>query len=112
MDPHNHGLWTVIGVYRGIERNILHRRSETGLDDVGTLELGAGEVAVLDDDVIHTVVNPVEELTAALHVFGGDLRQQRRSEWDIATRQERPYDEDRVQQRFERANATASARRH
>src|SRR5690348_17011417 len=24
MYPHNHGLWTVIGVYPGAERNILH----------------------------------------------------------------------------------------
>ena len=111
MYPHNHGLWTVIGVYRGAERNIVHRRSERGLDDVGTLELRAGDVAVLDEDVIHSVVNPVGELTAALHVFGGDLTRQPRSEWDATTLEERPYDGDRVRRLFDSANTAARAHR-
>lgn len=30
MYPHDHRMWTAIGVYRGVERNLLHRARRTG----------------------------------------------------------------------------------
>ncbi|MEA2670255.1 MAG: hypothetical protein QOG45_475 [Chloroflexota bacterium] len=105
MYPHDHRMWAVIGVYRGAERNLLHRRSGDGLAPAGTLEIGAGEIALLDSDVIHSVVNPLAGFSAALHVFGGDFVHQPRSEWDWETLRERPYDDEHVQRLFAAANA-------
>jgi predicted metal-dependent enzyme (double-stranded beta helix superfamily) len=108
MYPHDHRMWAVIGVYRGAERNILHRRSGNALATAGIVEIGAGEVAVLDPDVIHSVVNPFEDLSAAIHVFGGDFVHQPRSEWDWKTLTERPYDDEHVRRLFAAANASAA----
>lgn len=107
MYPHDHRMWTVIGVYRGAERNVLHRRSGNTLATAGIVEIGAGEIALLDADVIHSVVNPLEDLSAAIHVFGGDFVHQPRSEWDWQTLTERPYDDEHVQRLFDAANGGA-----
>ena len=105
MYPHDHRMWAVIGVYRGAERNLLHRRLGAGLATAGVLDVGAGEIALLESDVIHSVVNPLDGLSAALHVFGGDFIHQPRSEWDWETLTERPYDDAHVQRLFADANA-------
>ena len=47
---------------------------------------------VLGDDTIHGVTNPLDHLTAAIHVYGGDLVDQPRSQWGPGERIERPYD--------------------
>ena len=109
MYPHDHRMWTVIAVYRGAERNLLYRRSGGSLVTADTLELGSGQVAVLDADAIHAVLNPLDDLSAALHVFGGDFEHQPRSEWDWETLSERPYDDERAQQLFRAANARGGA---
>ena len=41
---------------------------------------------------IHSVTNPVEGYTAAIHVYGGDLSSKKRSQWEPATLQEEPFD--------------------
>jgi hypothetical protein len=54
------------------------------------------------------VVNPVDGLSAALHVFGGDFVHEPRSEWDWETLTERPYDDAHAQRLFDAANASAN----
>ena len=81
--PHNHEIWAVIGVYRGAEDNIFWRRLEDGtVEAAGAKALREGEVLPLGPDVVHSVTNPVDELTAAIHVYGGDLYEIGRMEWD------------------------------
>ena len=94
--PHNHLLWVEIGVYRGREDNIIWRRSSSGsrwpIEAVGATSLSAGSCHSLADDVIHSVNNPLDRITAALHVYGGDLLAAPRSMWDSETLLERPID--------------------
>ena len=47
----------------------------------------------------------LDRITAGIHVYGGELRATRRSEWDPVTFEERPFDEERSLRVFEEANA-------
>ena len=106
---HNHEMWAVIAVYTGREDNIFWRRIE---DEMGeTIEAaGAKSLAVKDAeplgrDIIHSVVNPVDRLTGAIHLYGGDFFEVERHEWDPETHRERPFDIERTRGYFERSNA-------
>ena len=57
--PHNHQMFAVIGIYSGREDNILWRRTETTIEATGAISLGAGDVANLGRDIIHSVLNPM-----------------------------------------------------
>ena len=103
--PHDHGMWAVIGVYGGREDNTFYRRSGDGLVRHGVKEVGMRETLALGESVIHSVANPLDRITAGIHVYGGELRATRRSEWDPVTFEERPFDEERSLRVFEEANA-------
>jgi predicted metal-dependent enzyme (double-stranded beta helix superfamily) len=105
LNPHEHRMWAVIGMYGGREDNAFYRRSAHGLEPAGGRELPAGDVLVLGEDVIHSVANSQREYAAALHVYGGDFFMGERSEWDFDTYEERPRDLDRLRQLFEDADA-------
>jgi len=94
--PHNHEMWAVIGIYTGREDNIFWRRIE---DEAGGLIEAAGAKALcekdavpLGKDIIHSVTNPINRLSGAIHVYGGDFFGIDRSEWNPETLRERPYD--------------------
>ena len=107
--PHNHLMWAVIGIYTGREDNIFWRRlpEEDGgrIEAAGAKSLGAGDVAPLGRDIIHTVTNPLPRFTGAIHVYGGDFFAASRSEWDPETLLEQPFDMQKNLQLFEKANA-------
>ena len=103
--PHDHRMWAVIGIYGGREQNIFFRRSQSGLMQHGALELNAKDVAPLGASIIHAVTNPLEQITAAIHVYGGDFFATPRSEWDPQTLEERPYDAANTIKMFEESNA-------
>ena len=102
--PHNHLMWAVIGVYGGREDNVFYRRSESGLAELGGRSLDTRDVIPLGDAVIHAVTNPLEQITAAIHVYGGDFFAVPRSEWDPKTFAEHPYDLKHAMQVFEESN--------
>ena len=102
--PHDHHMWAVIGIYAGREQNIFYRRSDHGLTQHETKELGAKDTIALGASVIHAVTNPLEEIGAAVHVYGGDFFAQPRSEWDPTTFEEHPYDVAHTMRAFEEAN--------
>jgi predicted metal-dependent enzyme (double-stranded beta helix superfamily) len=104
LNPHEHRMWAVIGMYGGQEDNAFYRRSSTGLEPAGGKELPAGDVLVMGDDVIHSVTNSRREFAVALHVYGGDFFSGARSEWDFDTYEERPRDFERTRRLFEEAN--------
>ena len=56
---------------------------------------------LLGDDVIHSVTNPREVLTGALHVYGGDFFDTPRSQWGPGPREERPWDIDDARRQFD-----------
>ena len=105
INPHNHRMWAVIGVYGGQEDNAYFRRGAKGLAPSGGTVLGAGEVLVLGEDAIHSVANSRREFALGVHVYGGDFVSADRSEWDPDTHEERPIDIDGTRQAFAEANA-------
>ena len=109
--PHNHQMWAVIGIYVGGEDNIFWRRTEGGIEAAGAQALREGDAVALGRDIIHSVSNPVEKLTGALHVYGGDFFAAERSEWDPETLTEMPYDVEKAMRLFTDANARYQATR-
>ena len=102
--PHDHRMWAVIGIYTGREQNFFFRRDGQGLKRHGLKELNAKDTAPLGAAVIHAVTNPLNQITGAIHVYGGDFFATPRSEWDPATFQEQPYDVEHTMRAFEEAN--------
>jgi predicted metal-dependent enzyme (double-stranded beta helix superfamily) len=109
--PHNHQMFSVVGLYCGREDNVFWRRTERSIEATGAKSLGVGEVATLGRTIIHSVLNPIGKMTCAIHVYGGDFFEPKepRSEWDHETLIERPWDIDRVKFRFREAEARFAA---
>jgi predicted metal-dependent enzyme (double-stranded beta helix superfamily) len=112
--PHNHLMWAVIGVYTGRENNIFWRRlsDDPGgkIEAAGAKSLGERDAEPLGRDIIHTVTNPLDRLTGAIHVYGGDFFATPRSEWDPETLVEAQFDVQTTMRMFEEANAAYEAR--
>jgi predicted metal-dependent enzyme (double-stranded beta helix superfamily) len=70
--PHEHGMWCLIGIYTGREDNIFWQRREAGLQARQATAVVPGDVVALACDVIHSVTNPTEKLTGAIHIYGGE----------------------------------------
>ena len=106
--PHNHQMGAVIGIYTGREDNIFWRRvpgNPGKVEAAGARALSVGDAEILGHNIIHSVTNPIPRLTGALHVYCGDFfNTTRRSEWDLETLTEQPFDPERAVQRFEEAN--------
>ncbi len=105
LNPHEHAMFAVVGMYGGQEDNAFFRRSEHGLEATGGRELAGGDVLVMGHDAIHAVANTRREFAVALHVYGGDFFAAVRSEWDEDTLEERPRDVEGAMRRFATANA-------
>lgn len=112
--PHNHRMFSVVGIYAGREDNVFWRRSGTAIEATGARSLGRGDVATLDRDAIHSVLNPIGKQTCAIHVYGGDFYAppQPRSQWDHETLAEQPWDVERVKALFREAEARFAATAH
>ena len=102
--PHDHRMWAVIGIYGGREQNFFFRRSERGLTRHGIKELNTKDTVPLGAAIIHAVTNPLDQITGAIHVYGGDFFGMPRSEWDPQTFVEHPYDVAHTMRAFEEAN--------
>jgi predicted metal-dependent enzyme (double-stranded beta helix superfamily) len=73
---HNHLMWAVIGIYSGREDNIYWRRvreTPNKSEAVGAKALCEGDAEPLGTDIIHSVLNPIDRLTGAIHIYGGDM---------------------------------------
>jgi predicted metal-dependent enzyme (double-stranded beta helix superfamily) len=103
--PHNHKMFSVVGIYAGREDNVFWRRSGSTIEAASAKSLGAGDTAILGREIIHSVLNPIGKMTCALHVYGGDFfgTSEKRSQWDHETLEERPWNFDEVRSRFREA---------
>ena len=94
--PHNHRMSAVIGMYGGREDNTFWRRTRDGskfaIEPASGEALGTGDVALLGPDIVHSVVNPLGRISAAIHVYDGPFLTIERSMWDAETLQEAPFD--------------------
>ena len=104
VQPHNHEMWAVIGIYGGREDNIFWRRiaddPDGRIEAAGAKALRTGDCVPLGRDLIHSVTNPIPKLTGAIHVYGGDFFEAERSEWDPERLDEQPLDIARVKAMF------------
>ena len=110
--PHNHRMWAVIGIYTGREDNIFWRRvpgSPNKIEAAGAKALGEKDAEPLGRDIIHSVLNPIDRLTGAIHIYGGDFFAAERSEWDSMTLSEHKSDDEQVRRMFDEANARYEA---
>ena len=107
--PHDHRMWAVIGIYSGREDNAFYHRSESGLVSHGAKTLNLKETIPLGEAVIHAVTNPLDQITAAIHVYGGDFFATPRSEWDPQTFEERPFDIEHAREVFAESNKRLAA---
>ena len=105
VTPHNHDMWAQIGVYGGREDNIFWRRIKDDpngrIEAAGAKTLGRGEFSPLGRDIIHSVTNPLNKLTGAIHVYGGDFYAAHQSEWDAEHLHEHQRDMEKVRAMFD-----------
>jgi predicted metal-dependent enzyme (double-stranded beta helix superfamily) len=90
--PHNHNLWSVVGVCAGQEDNEFFERTDDGLRQIGRTSVVAPGVLANDVDVIHAISNPLDVPLVVLHAYGGDLFGVDRSNWNPETHEEVPFD--------------------
>jgi predicted metal-dependent enzyme (double-stranded beta helix superfamily) len=109
--PHEHAMWASIGVYTGREDNITWTRRGSRIEASGAASLSEKQIFGLPIDAVHSVTNPIERLTGAIHIYGGDFFGTPRSEWDPDTLTERPFDLEAARARFRAANARFQAAR-
>lgn len=109
--PHNHQMFSVVGIYAGREDNIFWRRTATVIEAAEAKSLGVGDIATLGPEVIHSVLNPIGKMTCALHVYGGNFfaPPEPRSQWDHETLSEMPWDIDKVKALFREAEQRFNA---
>ncbi|HEX7082396.1 MAG TPA: hypothetical protein VF329_15415 [Gammaproteobacteria bacterium] len=103
--PHEHNMWSLIGIYTGREDNIFWRRAPGTVEAVAAEAIAPGRAVPLPRDVIHSVANPIAKPTGAIHIYGGDFFAVQRSEWDPETLRERAWDIDKAVRLFEQSNA-------
>ena len=119
--PHNHNMFAVIGLYGGREDNMFWRRlpradgaGRAGLPELeaaGAQSMGAGQVAVMGPDIVHSVANPIAKLTSAIHVYGGDFFHppKPRTQWDHETLVSEPWDMANTHRVFRESDARFKA---
>jgi len=89
--PHDHRLWSVVGVYEGDEDNVFYERIDTGIEKTGEGVLHEGDCLALPANAVHRIANTGASPMRALHVYGGDLIATARSQWDDVTGEELPF---------------------
>lgn len=109
--PHDHHMFSVVGIYTGREDNVFWQRTVNGIEARRAQSLGAGDITTLERDAIHSVLNPIGKMTCAIHVYGGDFfaPPEPRSMWDHETLVEQPWNVERVKEVFAGAEARFKA---
>ncbi|MEN8228231.1 MAG: hypothetical protein ABFS38_08760 [Bacteroidota bacterium] len=104
LRPHDHNMWVSIGVYGGREDNIFWERTGDAIKPAGADSFGVGDVGSLPDDGVHSVVNPIQQLTAAIHVYGGDFFAPGRTSWAGENHDPNEFSQQGLLQHFENSN--------
>ena len=102
--PHNHLMWANIGIYTGREDNIYWKRTSVGIEAFGADALFVKDTAMLPEDAVHSVTNPLLRFTGGIHIYGGDFFDTERSQWDPETLKEEPSGGAVIRGIFEREN--------
>jgi len=104
---HDHNMWAAIGIYGGREDNQFYRHLQDGRIEPHTGKtLIETDAIMLGSDVVHSVANPTQDWTAAIHVYGGEFFTTPRTMWSKDTLEPAPLDPE-----FIKANLEAAASR-
>ena len=103
--PHDHLMWANIGIYTGREDNIFWKQTPEGIKAYGADALFVTDTAMLPEDALHSVTNPLQRFTGGIHIYGGDFFNTTRSQWNPETLEEEPSDGARIREMFHRENA-------
>jgi hypothetical protein len=107
--PHDHASVAVVGLIEGVEQYKVYRREAGRCVETGRVRVAAGEVAVMDEALVHAMWNEAHEGGVSLHVYGnGHFEVPERRQWDPHTLVEQPFDI--VQQRAWNRELTRAAR--
>ncbi|MGI0083697.1 MAG: cysteine dioxygenase [Nitrososphaerales archaeon] len=86
---HDHLTWALVGVYSGMERETIYKRSDDGLNpNTAKLEMvsdranESGHVTTLSERGIHKVCNTFNEPAYSIHVYGRDIGNTERHSYD------------------------------
>lgn len=104
LRPHDHNMWASIGVYGGREDNMFWKTKDGSIEVDSAASFGTGEVGSLSKDAIHSVINPTQKLTAAIHVYGGNFFAPGRKQWEGEDLIEKPFDQPGLIQHFKDSN--------
>lgn len=102
--PHDHLMWANIGIYTGREDNIFWKRTSDGIKASGADALFVKDTAMLPEDALHSVTNPLQRFTGGIHIYGGDFFDTTRSQWNPETLEEEPSDGAKIREVFRREN--------
>jgi len=102
--PHDHLMWANIGIYTGREDNIFWKRTSDGIKAFGADALFVKDTAMLPEDALHSVTNPLQRFTGGIHIYGGDFFDTTRSQWNPETLEEEPSDGAKIRRMFQREN--------
>jgi predicted metal-dependent enzyme (double-stranded beta helix superfamily) len=102
--PHDHLMWANIGIYTGREDNIFWKRTSDGIKAFGADALFVRDTAMLPEDALHSVTNPLQRFTGGIHIYGGDFFDTTRSQWNPETLEEEPSEGAKIRKMFEREN--------
>ncbi len=102
--PHDHLMWANIGIYTGREDNIFWKRTSDGIKASGADVLFVKDTAMLPEDALHSVTNPLQRFTGGIHIYGGDFFDTTRSQWNPETLEEEPSDGAKIREMFRREN--------
>ena len=102
--PHDHLMWASIGIYTGREDNIFWKRTPDGIKAYGADALFVKDTAMLPENAVHSVTNPLQRFTGGIHIYGGDFFDIERSQWNPETLEEEPSDGAKIREMFQREN--------
>jgi predicted metal-dependent enzyme (double-stranded beta helix superfamily) len=102
--PHNHLMWASIGIYTGREDNIFWKSTPDGIKAYGADALFVKDTAMLPEDAVHSVTNPLQRFTGGIHIYGGDFFDTTRSQWNPETLEQEPSDGAKIREMFQREN--------
>ena len=95
VPPHDHGTWAVIAGLVGSERNTFWQSPGGGaMQEAEVRTLAPGDVLQMPQAAIHSVVNPGEEVSVSLHVYGRDLAYTGRRQYDPESGAAKPIGKD------------------
>ena len=102
--PHDHLMWANIGIYTGREDNLFWKRTSDGIKAFGADALFVRDTAMLPEDALHSVTNPLQRFAGGIHIYGGDFFDTTRSQWNPETLEEEPSDGAVIRGIFQREN--------